>query len=66
MRLLPQFAPVQPVNVEFAPTVAVSVTCVPCGKFAVQLFAQLLMPAGLLETVPDPVPATVTLSGNVP
>ena len=62
VRLLLQLAPVQPAKVEFAPAVAVSVTWDPSGKFALQLVAQLLMPGGLLVTVPLPVPATITLN----
>jgi len=38
---------------------AVSVTAVPCGKFAEHVPGQL-MPAGLLLTVPEPVTATVS------
>ena len=39
--------------------VAVSVTDVPLSKFAVQVAPQL-MPAGELETVPEPAPAVLT------
>jgi len=64
--LVLQLAPVQPANVEFAPGVAVSVTCVPRGKLTLQVAVRQLMPAGLLVTVPVPVPATVTLNCATP
>lgn len=53
--LVPLHAPDQPANVEFAPGVAVNVSAVPDWKLALQVEPQL-MPAGLLVTVPLPVP----------
>lgn len=53
--------PLQPANTEFAPAVAVSVTSVPLAKFAAHVVGQLI-PAGLLVTVPAPVPGSVTVS----
>src|SRR5207249_3291538 len=52
--------PLQPVKVEPAAAVAVSVTAVPLVKLAKQVAPQL-MPAGALVTVPLPVPAGVTV-----
>lgn len=57
--------PLQPANTEFAPAVAVSVTSVPLAKFAAHVVGQLI-PVGTLVTVPLPVPAGVTVRGNVP
>ena len=51
--------PVQPTKDEFAPAVAVSITCVPAAKLALQTVPQL-MPAGLLVTVPAPFPERLT------
>ncbi len=48
--------PLQPVKVEPAAGVAVSVTTVPVGN-AVEQVAPQVMPAGALVTVPLPVPA---------
>jgi hypothetical protein len=56
-----QPAPLQPLNVEPAAGVAVSVTIVPSLKDAEQVAPQLI-PAGALVTEPDPVPAFVTVS----
>src|SRR5438552_12579785 len=56
--------PVQPVKVEPATGVAVSVTAVPPAKLAEQVAAQLI-PAGELVTVPLPVPAGVTVRVKV-
>jgi len=53
--------PLQPLKVEPAAGVAVSVTTVPLAKPAEQVALQLI-PAGLLVTVPVPVPAGVTVS----
>jgi hypothetical protein len=58
---VPLHAPLQPVNVEFAAGVAVRVTIVPVGKLAEQVVGQLI-PEGELDTVPLPVPASVTAS----
>ena len=60
--LLPlQPPPAQAAKVEFAAGVSVSVTWVPPAKLALQVGAQLI-PEGLLEIVPVPVPAKVTVS----
>lgn len=61
---VPEQAPVHPVNVEPVPAAAVKVTTVPLLKLALQVPGQL-MPAGLLLTVPLPVPASVTVSAKV-
>jgi len=58
---VPVQAPVQPANIDPEAAVAVSVTCVPLGKFALQVPGQL-MPEGLLVTVPAPEPVVVTVS----
>src|SRR5579863_9451582 len=55
--------PLHPAKVEPAAGVAVKITCVPLLKFAEQVAPQL-MPAGLLDTVPVPVPALVTVKAN--
>jgi hypothetical protein len=57
--------PVQPVNVDPAAAVAVSVTVVPGAKVAEQVAPQLI-PAGLLVTVPDPEPALDTVRDGLP
>jgi len=62
--VVPVHAPLQPANVEPADGVAVSDTCVPVAKFATHALGQL-MPAGLLVTVPVPVPASVTVRAAV-
>ena len=54
--------PLQPVKMEPAAGVAVNVTAVPLVKFVAQLVPQAI-PAGVLVTVPLPVPAFVTVSG---
>jgi hypothetical protein len=59
---VPVQAPLQPVNVDLAAAVAVSVT-VPLND-AEQVAPQLI-PAGLLVTVPVPEPPRVTVSGKV-
>jgi len=53
--------PLQPVNVEPAAGAAVKVTAVPLANGDAQVVPQE-MPAGALVTVPDPVPALVTVS----
>jgi phage tail protein X len=53
--------PLHPANVEPSAGLAVSVTCVPLAKLAEHVDPQLI-PDGLLVTVPDPVPALVTVS----
>ena len=58
---VPVQAPDQPVNVEVAFGTAVSVTMVPLVKLALHIAPQLI-PAGLLMTVPAPVPALWTVS----
>jgi hypothetical protein len=59
--LVPLQPPVQPANVEPAFGAALSVTTVPLWKLALQVDPQL-MPAGLLLTVPLPVPAPLTVN----
>jgi phage tail protein X len=51
--------PLQVPTVEFRAGVAVSVTAVPLANEVVQELPQLI-PAGVLVTVPDPVPARTT------
>src|SRR5437764_8448591 len=58
---VPLQAPLQPVKVEPAAAVAVSVTDVPEANAAEQVAPQSI-PAGELVTVPEPVPALVTVS----
>jgi hypothetical protein len=55
---VPLHAPLQPAKIEFAAGVAVRVIDVPLLNAALQVVPQL-MPAGLLETVPLPVPERV-------
>ena len=57
--------PDQPVKTEPADGVAVSVTCVPSAKLAEQVAPQSI-PAGPLETEPDPAPDFVTDNEWVP
>src|SRR5256886_7592197 len=52
--------PLQPVKVEPAAGVAVSVTTVPLAKLAVHVAPQVI-PAGALAAVPLPVPPRVTV-----
>src|SRR5947209_10671567 len=61
---LPVHAPVHPVKVEPVVAEGVNVTCVPLLKLALHVVPQLI-PAGLLVTVPVPVPAFVTVKGKV-
>jgi hypothetical protein len=56
-----QEPPLQPAKDEFEAAVAVRVTWVPLLKVALQLGLQL-MPEGVLETVPDPVPTGTTVN----
>ena len=56
--------PLQPLKVEPAAGAAVSVTAVPLVKLAAQVAPQV-MPAGLLVTVPAPVPALETVRVKV-
>jgi hypothetical protein len=51
----------KPANVEPAAAVAVKVTCVPIGKFAIQVIGQLIAPEPSV-TVPLPLPTGVTVS----
>jgi hypothetical protein len=58
---VPVQAPDHPANVDPALAVGVSVTAVPLAKPALHVVGQLI-PAGLLVTVPEPVPAVCTVS----
>jgi hypothetical protein len=58
----PVHAPLQPVKLEPAAATAVSVTDAPLTKLNWQVAPQL-MPAGLLVTVPPPVPDLLTVRG---
>ncbi len=60
---VPVQPPLHPENVEPDAAAAVSVTTVPGAYVAEQEVPQLI-PAGLLVTVPDPVPAFVTVTAN--
>src|SRR5215471_21045149 len=55
-------SPLHPANVVPLAAAAVNVTLVPASKAALHAVGQLI-PAGLLVTVPLPVPATLTVSG---
>ena len=59
--LVPVQAPDHPAKVELAFGAAVNVTEVPLEKLALHVEPQE-MPAGLLVTVPAPVPASATVS----
>lgn len=59
--LLPLQPPDHPVKEEFVAADSVRVTWVPLAKLALQVGAQPI-PAGVLATVPVPVPATLTVS----
>jgi hypothetical protein len=61
---VPLQAPLHPAKVEPDPGTAVKTTAAPLVKFALQVLGQV-MPLGLLLTEPVPVPARVTVSGNV-
>lgn len=61
---VPLHAPLQPSSVEPLAGVAVRLTTVPLGKEAEHVAPQSIL-AGLLVTVPLPVPARVTVSGLV-
>src|SRR5439155_1451879 len=56
--------PLQPLKIEPAAGVAVSVTAVPLAKLAAQVAPQV-MPAGSLVSVPVPVPPFETVSAEV-
>jgi hypothetical protein len=58
---LPLHAPPHPAKDELAPGVSVRVTWVPALKLALHVVGQLI-PGGLLDTAPVPVPARVTVS----
>jgi len=62
--LVPVQAPLHPANTDAGGGAAVSVTLVPELKLAAHVPGQV-MPAGLLVTVPVPVPAKVTASERV-
>lgn len=53
--------PLHPAKFEPEPGVSVNVTCEPALKFALQPSGQVI-PLGLLETLPVPVPASVTVN----
>lgn len=53
--------PLQPSKIDPAAGTALSVTCVPLSNIALQELPQLI-PAGLLVTVPPPLPARLTVS----
>jgi hypothetical protein len=58
---VPVHDPVHPAKIELSSGFAFSVMDVPAVKLAVHVSPQL-MPAGVLVTVPDPVPESVTVS----
>jgi len=53
--------PLQPANVDPSPAVAVKTTTAPLAKLAEHVVGQLI-PAGALDTVPVPVPASATVN----
>jgi hypothetical protein len=57
----PLQAPLHPAKPEFVPGVSVRVTDVPELKLALHVGGQLI-PVGLLDTVPGPLPARVTVN----
>jgi len=61
---VPVQAPLHPAKLEPVAALATKVTLVPLAKFVLHVPGQL-MPGGVLETVPLPVPARATVSGNV-
>jgi hypothetical protein len=61
MQLPAPVQPVQRVKLLFNPAVSVSVICVFAGKLPVQVPLVQSIPAGVLTTVPWPVPAKVTV-----
>jgi hypothetical protein len=61
--VVPEQSPLQPVKIEPVAGTALSVTSVPESKFALQAVPQLI-PAGVLVTVPVPLPARATVSVN--
>jgi hypothetical protein len=62
--LVPTQSPLQPTKVEPVQGATVNVTAVPLAKFAKHSVPQAI-PAGLLVTVPYPLPPIVTLRGRV-
>ena len=62
---VPLHAPPHPPNVLPLPGVCVSVTCVLGTKLAVQVGGQEI-PAGLLETLPEPSPVMFTVRSSPP
>jgi hypothetical protein len=58
---VPEHAPDHPANVEPELAAALRVTAVPLEKLALQVVPQLI-PAGLLVTVPAPVPLPWTIN----
>ena len=58
---VPLQAPPQPAKTEPSAALCVNVTCVPLAKLAAQVSGQII-PAGVLFTVPLPVPASVTVN----
>jgi hypothetical protein len=61
---VPMQAPLQPANVAPGLAAAASMTAVPLLKFVLHVPGQLI-PAGLLVTVPLPVPGNVTFKGGL-
>ena len=62
--VFPVQAPPQPPKPLFVPDVSLKVTCVVCGKLAEHVVGQLI-PAGLLVTVPVPVPSMLTVKSGL-